>query len=97
MKIKSNWSGSTTTSELVRKQITTRWGEDEAKKYDPESNCLTYKNWLKYGYKVKRGEKAIKSFIVIEEQDKEKKMISRHPVNINLFYVKQVEKIEEVA
>ncbi len=91
--IVSNWTGSATTADLVRKQIIARWGESEANNYDPKSNCLTYNSWLKVGYKVRKGEKAIKSFIVVEQKDKDNKIICKYPKQINLFYVRQVDKV----
>jgi len=94
MTIKSNWTGSETTSNIVRKQIFNRWGTEEAEKYDPNSNCLTFRNWINNGYRVKKGEKAIKSYIVIEKKDKKGEVVSKYPKVINLFYIKQVERIE---
>jgi len=41
-KIISNWTGSETTENLVRKQISTRWGEKEAKKYNPKIQLHDY-------------------------------------------------------
>jgi hypothetical protein len=95
--ITSAWTGSEKTSDIVRKQILSRWGEEEANNYDPKSNCLTFNRWLKNGYKVKKGEKAIKSFIVIEEKDKKGEVVRKYPKSINLFYVRQVEKIGQKA
>lgn len=92
-KIKSSWTGSELTSDLVRKQIFNRWGTEEADNYDPKSNCLTFKSWLQNGYRVKKGEKAIKSFIVIEKKDKAGVVVSRYPKRINLFYIRQVESL----
>jgi len=91
--ITSNWTGSEITSNLVRKQIFSRWGEEEAKKYDPSKNCFTFKSWQANGYQVKKGEKAIKSYIVIEKKDKQGEVLKKYPKTINLFYIKQVEKI----
>ena len=89
----SNWTGSAHTAELVRKQIIARWGVDEASNYNPKSNCLTFNQWLKSGYQVKKGEKAIRSLIVIEQKDKKGIVIRKIPKTVNLFYVRQVEKI----
>ena len=90
----SNWTGSINTSEVVRKQIAARWGLEEAKRYDPKRNCLTFKAWMKNGYVVRKGEKAIKSFIVIERKDeKNGKVLEKHLKNIFLFYEKQVEQL----
>lgn len=93
MTIKSNWTGSEITSNIVRKQISDRWGSEEANKYDPKANCLTFRKWLKSGYRVKKGEKALKSYIVIEQKDEKGEVVRKYPKSINLFYIKQVEKI----
>jgi len=90
--VKSNWTGSESTLNLVKKQIVERWGEDEASRYNPKENCLTFKGWLKNGYIVKKGEKALKSFVIVEKKDKETgKVIEKTPKSINLFYELQVE------
>lgn len=91
--IVSNWKGSVHTAEHVRKQITARWGVDEANNYDPKSNCLTFSKWLKAGYKVKKGETALKSFLIIEERDDNGEIVLKHVKIINLFYIRQVEYI----
>jgi hypothetical protein len=92
IEVKSNWTGSESTSNLVRKQIAKRWGEDEAKRYNPYENCLTFKSWLKNGYVVRKGETAIRSFIFIEKKDKKTgAVIEKRPKTIYLFYEKQVE------
>ena len=91
-KVKSNWTGSKNTSDLVRTQIAKRWGEDEAKRYNPYDNCLTFKSWLENGFTVKKGEKGIRSFIVIEKKDKQTgAVIEKKLKTIYLFYEKQVE------
>ena len=90
--VKSNWTGSESTLNLVKKQIVEHWGEDEANRYNPKENCLTFKGWLKNGYIVKKGEKALKSFVIVEKKDKETgKVIEKTPKSINLFYELQVE------
>ena len=91
-KVKSNWTGSESTSNLVRKQIAERWGEDEAKRYNPFENCLTFKQWLQNGCVVRKGETAIRSFIFIEKKDKKTgAVIEKHPKTIYLFFDLQVE------
>ena len=89
-KITSNWTGSEITENLVRKQIFARWGAKEAEKYNPQVNCLTIRQWNNNGYRVKKGEKSLKSYIVIEKKDKKGAVISKYPKQINLFYQKQV-------
>lgn len=91
----STWTGSEITSDLVRKQIIDRWGQEEADNYDPKSNCLTFNRWLENGYKVRKGESAIKSFIVIEQKNEKGEVVRKYPKTINLFYIRQVDKIGE--
>ena len=90
--VKSNWTGSENTSDLVRKQIAQRWGEDEAKRYNPFVNCFTFNGWLKNGYVVRKDEKAIRSFIIVEKKDKKTgAVVERRPKTIYLFFDLQVE------
>lgn len=90
--VKSNWTGSENTSDLVRKQIAERWGEDEAKRYNPFVNCFTFNGWLKNGYVVKKDEKAIRSFIIVEKKDKKTgAVVEKRPKTIYLFFDVQVE------
>ena len=90
--VKSNWTGSENTSDLVRKQIAERWGEDEAKRYNPFVNCFTFNGWLKNGYVVRKDEKAIRSFIIVEKKDKKTgAVVEKRPKTIYLFFDVQVE------
>lgn len=91
--IVSTWKGSEITSDLVRKQILARFGEEDANNYDPKSNCLTYNRWLEMGYQVKKGEKALQSFIIIERKDKDGTTVRKYPKRVHLFYIKQVEQV----
>lgn len=45
------------------------------------------------GYQVKKGEKALKSFIIIEKKDKDGTVVRKYPKRVNLFYIKQVEQV----
>jgi len=93
-KITSNWKGSEITSNMVRKQIQERYGAEEATKYDPASNCLTFKQWLNNGFKVKKGEKALQSYVVIEKKNKAGEVVDKYPKKISLFYQTQVEAVQ---
>ncbi len=55
------WKGSEETAKSVKEQIRKRFGNKEAKKYDPRKNCFTFKTWRAMGYHVKKGEKALRS------------------------------------
>ena len=89
----TNFSGSEVTRTMVRDEIALRWGEEEADRYDPYSNARTFAQWLVLGYRVRKGEKAIRSFVLIEQKDQSGKIIKRYKRNILLFYVKQIEKL----
>lgn len=89
----STWKGSARTAQMVIKQIETRWGFEKAKEYDPTKNCFTFNHWRAIGYKVKKGEKALRSMTIIEKKDDEGNVISKYPKSICLFFVDQVEKV----
>jgi hypothetical protein len=87
----SPWTGSNVTAEIVKKSLAERYGEDLAKSWNPDLT-RTFRNWLMNGYKVKRGEKAIRSFTLLEGKDKDgQKHRFRKPVF--LFHFNQCEKI----
>src|SRR5438132_8980784 len=91
------WKGSVKTADAVREQIARRYGEEEAKNYDPQVNCFTLPTWNKLGFKVRTGEKSIRSMTFIEKEDpnaKEGEQTEKrtYPKTVYLFYIKQVEK-----
>src|SRR5258708_8747004 len=91
------WKGSEKTALAVRNEIAKRWGTEEAEKYDPLKNCFTLKTWGAKGYRVRKGEKAIRSTTLLEVKDRDskdgtKEIVSKSPNNVYLFYDKQVEK-----
>src|SRR5437764_14983784 len=93
----AHWKGSVNTAEQVREEIARRYGEEEAKNYDPQVNCFTLPTWNTLGYKVRTGEKSIRSMTFIEKEDKDAKegeQIEKrtYPKMVYLFYITQVEK-----
>ncbi|HAJ44446.1 MAG: hypothetical protein UV53_C0006G0013 [Candidatus Azambacteria bacterium GW2011_GWE1_42_9] len=88
----SPYTGSSVTYDLVAKQIEKRWGHEEVKKYDPYNNALTFAQWWKLGYRVKKGEKAIRSITFVEVKDPVGNIIKKIKRGVCLFYCKQVEK-----
>ena len=96
----AHWKGSEKTADLVREEIARRYGEEEAENYDPHVNCFTLPTWNKLGFKIRKGEKAIRSMTLIEEKDPnakegeegEQEEIQKYPKTVYLFYIKQVEK-----
>ena len=90
----STYKGSEKTYEMVKEQIRERFGEEEAERYDPYHLCRTFNQWLKIGYRVKKGETALKSVTMVEKRDEKGVLIRSYPKKINLFMDTQVEKIE---
>src|SRR5690242_2479249 len=93
----AHWKGSDKTAEIVRKEIAKRYGEQEAQHYDPQVNCFTLPTWNKLGFRVRKGEKAIRSMTLIEKEDPnakegEQEDVRTYPKTVYLFYIKQVEK-----
>jgi N-terminal domain of anti-restriction factor ArdC len=91
------WRGSEKTAEQVREEIARRYGEEEAENYDPQTNCFTLPTWNKLGFRVRKGEKAIRSVTLIEKIDPtaeegEQEEVRKYPKTVYLFYIKQVEK-----
>ena len=97
LKTLAHWRGSAKTADAVREEIARRWGDEEAAKYDPLTNCFTIQTWNKLGYRVKKGEKAIRSITYVEAtdptmEDDEEADVVRYPKTVYLFYRTQVEK-----
>jgi len=90
----SNWQNSSKTREMVSAQIAQRWGKSEVKNYNPEKNALPFSTWVTLGYRPKRGSKALTSVTYIEKKDAKGKVVSKYPRKINLFYYRDIEKIE---
>ena len=95
----SVWKGSRYTASDIAHQILQRWGEDAVKEYSPEFNCFTFKGWQERGYRVKAGEKALRTFTFIRKSADVAKAdgtIDRKwnsfPKDVCLFFIRQVEK-----
>lgn len=88
----SNFSGSEKTRSIVEDEIVKRWGRSELKNYDPLRSTLTVRSWItQFGMIPKKGERAIRSFVVLETRDKKDptKVIKRIK-SIFLFHYRQV-------
>lgn len=91
-----HWKGSEQTADAVRQEIAKRFGDEEAERYDPLTNCFTFQTWKRLGYYVKKGEKAIRSMTYVEVAEKieggEKEIVTTYPKPVYLFYILQVER-----
>ena len=92
----TNHRGSISTKKFVAEQIAARYGQEEVKNYNPETNCRTYKSWLEEGFQVKKGEKAIKSVTFVEVENESGEVVKKYPKNVNLFCWLQVEPVKKV-
>jgi hypothetical protein len=99
LKTLAHWRGSAKTADAVREEIARHWGEEEAKQYDPLTNCFTIQTWNKLGFRVKKGEKAIRSITYVAATDQaadsdeyEEAEVRTYPKTVYLFYRTQVEK-----
>ena len=97
-KLQSVWKGSRYTASDIAHQIAERWGEEAVKAYDPQVNCFTFRGWQERGYRVKKGEKALKTYTFIGSEkivllDGTERTEGRsYPKTVCLFYINQVEK-----
>lgn len=87
----TNWSGSERTKSAAAEEVRLRYGESELANFDPARSMRTFRSWLQLGFVPKKGERAIKSFAVVEIKDKESgKVVKKFARKINLFYYRQV-------
>lgn len=93
MDIISPWRGSEQTAEAVREQIRERFGDEAADEFDPVTDAMPLVSWAAYGYRVRRGEKALKSVTYVEIKDDEGTAEKKIRRSINLFHKRQVEKV----
>src|SRR3989338_10733852 len=88
----TSYKNSQETLALVSEQIVSRWGQAELKNYDPFHNARTFQSWLKLGFKVRKGEKALRSITYVETKDNEGNVLKKYRRPVFLFYYRQVEK-----
>jgi hypothetical protein len=76
---------------MVREQIKERWGLKESKSFDPYHDAMTATAWLAAGFRIKKGEKALKSITFIESEDDDGRVTQKVRRVVNLFHRRQVE------
>ena len=88
------WKGSEKTAEDVREQIRERWGDELADDFDASSDAAPFTFWASNNFRVRKGERALKSRTVIEVKDPEDEKKVRKVLRVvNLFHRRQVEKV----
>lgn len=88
--IKTRYTGAEKSFKEVKDQIRERFGSQLAEEYDPYTNCMTLKQWEEFGYRVRPGEKSLRSTIIIEKKNKQGEVVGTYPKTIHLFYYPQV-------
>lgn len=89
----SPYRGSEATYEMVREQIRERWGDEAADEFDPHTDAMPLVSWASYGYRVKKGSKALKSVTYVEVKGEDGKVEKKIRRVVNLFYKLDVEKV----
>lgn len=87
----SPYKGSEVTKAIVSDEIRRRYGEEELQNLDCFHSLRTFNAWLKLGFRVKKGEKAIKSFTFVDKKDPMGNVIDKYKKQISLFFYKQIE------
>lgn len=91
--LKSPWRGSEKTLELVREQLRERYNDDVADEFDAAKDAMPFSCWLSYGYRVRKGEHALKTITFVEVLNNKGEVEKKIKRTCNLFHRKQVEKI----
>ena len=93
--VPSPYRGSENTAKMVRDEIRKRWGDKAAEEYNPYFTTRTYRDWSKLSYRPRRGERAIKSIVLVPaEEDEQGNVTKTYPKVINLFHINQVERLK---
>lgn len=87
----STYRGSEKTLEMVKEQVKERWGQRVASSFDPYHDAMTATAWFAAGFKIKKGEKALKSVTFIESEDADGHVTQKVRRVVNLFHRRQVE------
>ena len=89
----SPWRGSEVSEEAVRTQLRERYGDECADSFRASTDAMPFLSWASYGYKVRKGEHALKTFTVVEIKNDKDEVIRKIRRNVNLFHKLQVEKV----
>lgn len=86
----SPYRGSEKTKEMVREQVRERWGDECADNFDPRVDAMPAVSWASYGFRIQKGEKALKSVTFLEVKDSRGKVTRTIRRVVNLFHRCQV-------
>lgn len=92
--IVSPWRGSEATYEMVKGQLRERWGDEIAEEFDSATDAMPLISWAHFGYRVRKGEKALKSITYVEIKNDKGEVEKKIKRVVNLFHRRQVVKAE---
>ncbi len=90
--ITSPWRGSERTFQMVQDQLRERYGDEVADEFDATCDAMPLVSWAAYGYRVRKGEKALKSITYVEIKNEKDEVIKKIKRTVNLFHRRQVQK-----
>jgi hypothetical protein len=91
--IMSPWRGSPETEEHVREQVRERFGDAAADSFSAAKDAMPLLSWSAFGYRVKRGARALKSITYVEVKGEDGKVEKKIRKVVNLFHRNDVEKV----
>ena len=95
-KITTPYKGSEATYLDIKNQLLERFGPTIAEGYKPTENCAPFSVWAKAGFKIKRGEKSLRSVTFVESEDPQTGEVKKVRRTVSLFHRCQVELAEPV-
>ena len=87
------WTGSQATYLAVRNAVEKRWGKKVADEFRASHDARTFRGWLSRNLAVKKGEKGLESFVIVEKKDQAGKVVDKIYKKIWLFHRRQVSPI----
>ena len=89
----SPWRGSEKTYEMVQAQLREKYGNEVAENFDATKDCMPFVSWLNFGYRVRKGEKALRSITYVEVKNDKGEIEKKIKRNVFLFHRNQVDKV----
>ena len=77
---------------MVQDQLRERYGDEVADEFDASVDAMPLISWAAYGYRVRKGEKALKSITYVEVKNEKDEVIKKIKRTVNLFHRRQVQK-----
>lgn len=86
----SPYKGSAITAQIVKNAVREKYGEEVANSWNPNLT-RTFNNWKNNGYRIRQGERAIRSFTMVRSKDGDGGLERVFKKPVYLFHFNQVE------